>query len=98
MTGDFVDAKTALAQGLINSVVPDKELDDAAFRLASKLAAGPTAALARIKYLLNQSTTNDYAAQLNAEYEAQLESGRTKDFVEGIAAFLEKRPPQFTGE
>ena len=98
MTGDFVDAKTAAQQGMITSVVPEEELEQAALRLASRLAAGPTAALARIKRLLNLSGANDYGTQLQAEYLAQLESGETKDFVEGIAAFLEKRNPEFRGE
>lgn len=98
MTGDFVDAKTAAKQGLITSVVPDKDLQTAAMRLAKKLAGGPTAALARIKRLLNQSGANDYGKQLQAEYQAQLESGETKDFVEGVTAFLEKRTPKFSGE
>ena len=98
MTGDFVDAKTAAKQGLITSVVPDKEVYATALRLAKKLARGPTAALARIKRLLNQSAANDYGTQLEAEYQAQLESGETKDFVEGVTAFLQKRTPKFCGE
>lgn len=98
MTGDFVDAKTAAKQGLVTSVVPDKDLQTAAMHLAKKLAGGPTAALARIKRLLNQSGANDYGTQLQAEYQAQLESGETKDFVEGVTAFLEKRTPKFSGE
>jgi 2-(1,2-epoxy-1,2-dihydrophenyl)acetyl-CoA isomerase len=98
MTGDFVDAKTALKAGLITSVVRDEELSNEALRLARKLAAGPIAAFARIKRLLNQSAANDYGMQLEAEYRAQLESAETKDFIEGVTAFLEKRSPKFTGE
>lgn len=98
MTGDFVDARTAAKEGLITSVVPDTALEASALRLARKLANGPTAAFARIKRLLNHSATNDYGMQLEAEYQAQLESGETKDFFEGVTAFLEKRPPEFCGE
>jgi len=65
MTGDFVNAKTAAKEGLITSVVPDSELPAAAGRLAEKMANGPTAALALIKMLLNQSAANDYAMQLD---------------------------------
>ena len=98
MTGDFVDAKRAAKEGLITSVVPDGEVQSVALGLAKKLAAGPTAALGRIKRLLNQSAANDYGMQLEAEYRTQLESAQTKDFIEGVTAFLEKRSPEFTGE
>jgi 2-(1,2-epoxy-1,2-dihydrophenyl)acetyl-CoA isomerase len=98
MTGEFIDAETAMKQGLINCVVPDDELEPATLQLAAKLAGGPTAAIARIKNLLNQAGTNSYATQLQAEFQTQLDSGRTNDFLEGIAAFLEKRVPEFTGE
>ena len=68
-----------------------------ALALAERLASAPTAALARIKRLLDESATNDYNAQLDLEHKAQIQSGQTKDFREGVAAFLEKRPPKFTG-
>jgi 2-(1,2-epoxy-1,2-dihydrophenyl)acetyl-CoA isomerase len=97
MTGDAVDARRALEIGMINRVVADDELMSAAEQLAARLANAPTAALARIKELLEQSATNDYSAQLDAEHKAQLQSGQTRDFREGVAAFIEKRPPKFTG-
>jgi len=97
MTGDVVDAKQALDMGMINAVVPDGELMDQAMKLATRLAQGPTAALGRVKELLEASASRDYAAQLELEREAQIESGRTRDAAEGIAAFVEKRPPKFTG-
>jgi 2-(1,2-epoxy-1,2-dihydrophenyl)acetyl-CoA isomerase len=97
MTGDMIDAKRAEALGMINRVVADGELMAEALNLASRLASAPTAALASIKSLLEKSATNDYNAQLDLEHKAQIQSGQTKDFSEGVAAFIEKRPPKFTG-
>lgn len=97
MTGDILDARRAFEIGMINRVVPDEELMDAAQQLAARLAKAPTAAIGRIKALLELSATNNYAAQLDLERQAQIRSGQTKDFSEGVAAFLEKRPPNFVG-
>lgn len=97
MTGDMVDARRAAEMGMINRVVPDAELMAEALELANRLAGAPTAALARIKKMLDASAANDLDAQLELEHEAQLQSGQTKDFREGVAAFIEKRPPRFTG-
>jgi 2-(1,2-epoxy-1,2-dihydrophenyl)acetyl-CoA isomerase len=97
MTGEQVAAARAAEMGMINRVVSDAELMDAALALATKLAAAPTAAIAKIKWLLEASASNDISAQLEAERQAQIESGKTKDFREGVAAFIEKRPPRFTG-
>jgi 2-(1,2-epoxy-1,2-dihydrophenyl)acetyl-CoA isomerase len=97
MTGDMVDARAAEQMGMINAVVPDDDLMDEALKIAGRLAQGPTAVIARIKALLEASATNDYSAQLNEEHTAQLKSGQSTDFKEGVAAFVEKRPPRFTG-
>ena len=97
MTGDMVDARRAAEMGMINRAVADAELMPEALELASRLASAPTAALARIKRMLDASAANDLNAQLELEHEAQLQSGQTKDFREGVAAFIEKRPPRFTG-
>lgn len=97
MTGDSVDARQAAEMGMINRVVADEALMDAALNMASRLAQAPTAAIAKVKRLLAESATNNLAAQLEAERQAQIESGKTKDFREGVAAFIEKRPPRFTG-
>jgi len=98
MTGEMVDARRAAAMGMINDVVADEELMPEALQLAGRLASAPTASLARIKDLLEKSATNDYNAQLDLEHKAQIQSGQTKDFSEGVAAFIEKRPPRFKGE
>ena len=97
MTGEVLDARQALEIGMINTVVADGGLMDHAMQLAQKLAQGPTAAIGRTKELLEAGATRDYAAQLELERETQIKSGQTKDAAEGIAAFVEKRPPKFTG-
>ena len=97
MTGDVVTAAGALDLGMINAVVPDDELLARALAMAERLAAAPTVALGRIKELLEASATNNYGAQLELERKAQIQTGLTKDFTEGVAAFIEKRPPKFTG-
>jgi len=98
MTGDVVPAARAAELGMINSVVADSELMNSALKLAERLAAAPTAAIGRIKNLLQASATNDIAAQLELERTTQIQSGQTNDFKEGVAAFLEKRPPIFSGD
>jgi 2-(1,2-epoxy-1,2-dihydrophenyl)acetyl-CoA isomerase len=96
-TGDMVTAKQALEMGMINAVTPDAELMSHALAMADKLAAAPTAAIGQIKRLLEASAVNDYGNQLDLERKAQIESGQTSDFKEGVSAFLEKRPPRFVG-
>src|SRR5215211_3382102 len=96
-TGELISAKAAAAMGMINSVWPDEALMSSAMAMAEKLAQAPTAAIAEIKKLLDASATNDLRSQLDLERETQIESGKTKDFVEGVSAFLEKRPPRFVG-
>jgi 2-(1,2-epoxy-1,2-dihydrophenyl)acetyl-CoA isomerase len=97
MTGDVVTAAAALDMGMINAVVPDEELLPRALAIAERLASAPTAAIGRIKELIEASAKNDYGEQLELERQLQIQSGLTKDFREGVAAFLEKRPPKFTG-
>ncbi len=97
MTGEQVSSRRAVEMGMINRTVADEQLMTEALALAARLASAPTAAMGRIKQLLEQSATNDYSAQLDLEHKAQLQSGQTKDFREGVAAFIEKRPPRFTG-
>jgi 2-(1,2-epoxy-1,2-dihydrophenyl)acetyl-CoA isomerase len=96
-TGDLIGAKEAAEMGMINSVAPDDELMNKVMGPAERLAQAPTAAIAQIKMLLEASAVNDYGGQLDLERETQIESGKTKDFVEGVSAFLEKRPPRFVG-
>lgn len=97
MTGDAVTADRALRIGMINYVVQPHLLDIEAAKMAAKLAVGPTGSIGRIKRMLNASFSNDLSQQLALEHECQIESGKSADFKEGVAAFFEKRPPNFTG-
>jgi len=97
MTGDEIDAARAERIGLVNYVVPPEELDDRAAKFAKKLASRPAGSLKRIKRLLNESGGNSLREHLELEHECQLESGRSEDFREGVAAFMEKRKPVFSG-
>ncbi len=97
MLGGTIDANRALQLGMINRVVTSGSLMDETGKLAAKLASGPTGSIGRIKRMLNASFTNDLAAQLRLEHECQLDSGRSADFREGVTAFFEKRPPNFSG-
>jgi 2-(1,2-epoxy-1,2-dihydrophenyl)acetyl-CoA isomerase len=97
-TAGPVDAATAERIGLVNRVVPAEQLLDEARSLATELAAASPRALALAKRGLNRALESGLEDSL--EYEAQLQSiaGRSKDHQEGVAAFVEKRPPRFTGE
>lgn len=97
LLGERVPAPVALDWGLINRVVPDAELEADSARLLAHLAGGPTKAYANIKRLLNRRLFAGLEEQLDAEAEAQREQGLTADFIEGVLAFSEKRPPRFGG-
>ena len=98
MLGSTISAERAAEIGMINRVVPAAELANEAQSLAAQLAAGPTAVIARVKRMLNTTFSNDLESQLELEAECQMESGQSPDFKEGVAAFFEKRPAQFTGK
>jgi 2-(1,2-epoxy-1,2-dihydrophenyl)acetyl-CoA isomerase len=97
MTGEVTTAQEALVMGMINAVVSDDQLIAQAMAMAERLAQAPTASIGRIKELLDASAKNDYVEQLELERKAQLKSGLTRDFKEGVTAFIEKRPPKFVG-
>ena len=98
LLGERFDAATAERLGLVNRVVPVASLDAETQKLAARLAAGPTAVYARTKALINGSLNASLESQLQREAEAFAQSASEPDFQEGLAAFIEKRKPQFKGK
>lgn len=98
MLGDRLSAEQAEQWGMIWKVVDDAALQDEALTLARHLATQPTRGLALIKRALHASADNDFDTQLDLERDLQRLAGRTGDYREGVAAFMEKRQPSFKGE
>lgn len=97
MTGDFIDADEAYRIGLYNRVVArGTDVVAEAQSLATRLAAGPSEALAVTKAALNAETSMDLDRALDAEARAQADCMRHPNFKEAYAAFREKRKPRFT--
>jgi 2-(1,2-epoxy-1,2-dihydrophenyl)acetyl-CoA isomerase len=96
-TAEIVDARQALALGLVNRVVPDETLEDAVMTLARTLAHGPRVALSYMKRNMNAAETQPLAQCLDLEAMHHTRTGFTEDHKEAARAFVEKREPVFKG-
>ncbi len=98
LLGDKLSAEQAQNWGMIWQCVEDDKLMDETLTIAEHLATQPTKGLAMIKKLLNESFSTPLHQQLESEKYAMQTLGKTKDYREGVTAFMEKRQPNFTGE
>lgn len=98
MSGDALDADTALDWGLITDVFADDELQAKTQALAARMAAQPTRALAAIKQLMDSTLDLDFEGQIAREARLQSQIGFTDDAMEGISAFVQKREARFKGK
>lgn len=95
LTNRMMDANEAYELGIVNCVVDCEKLEEQALRFAEKIAQEPLGAYAMAKKLFNRSLDYDMMSALNAETYAQTLLMNTADHKEGVAAFLEKREPQY---
>jgi 2-(1,2-epoxy-1,2-dihydrophenyl)acetyl-CoA isomerase len=99
LLGDKVSASDAKEWGLIWDVAPEGEdCVEAAVALAQRLATLPTQAMLATRKTMRAAASNELEAQLDLERDTQSALGRTHDYIEGVTAFLQKRPPAFKGE
>jgi 2-(1,2-epoxy-1,2-dihydrophenyl)acetyl-CoA isomerase len=97
MLAEPITADVAEDWGMIWKAVDDEDLADTASTLAGSLAGGPTAGFAALKEAMNASLGNSLDEQLDLERDLQQALGRSDDYREGVAAFLDKRPPRYSG-
>ncbi len=97
LLSDTFDAQRALDAGLVNRVVSAEQLAAETARMAQRLALGATRAFSETKQLVNRSYERTLTAQLEAEEDAFARCAATRDFAEGVTAFVEKRKAEFKG-
>ena len=97
LLGKVLSAREAAAWGLVQQVFADAGFGEAVSGLAGRLAAGPTLAYAQAKELYNRALSQPLEAQLEEERQHIVRAGGSRDFREGVTAFLAKRPPRFEG-
>ena len=95
--GERLPAARAAEWGLVNRVVPDAELETEAGALLARLASGPPGSYAAIKRTINEQLYPRIEQQMDSEAVLQQERAASDDFAEGIVAFMQRRPPSFTG-
>ncbi len=95
MLADPIGAEQAEAWGMIYRAVDDDQLLGVTREIAARLAAGPTHALGLMKHALAASSANGLDAQLDLERDLQRQAGAADEYIEGVRAFLEKRPADF---
>lgn len=95
--GSRIKGKEAETLGLVNKAVPADQLDNAVAEYTTYFAKAPTKAIGLIKKMLNKSTQSSLEEMLDYEAYCQEIAGNTNDYKEGVAAFLEKRKPDFSG-
>ena len=96
-TGDAVDGDEAYRLGICNKVVEHEQLMETTMELATRLAQGPTYSMSLIKMLVHKAQQQDLAEHLMQASRAQNLARQTEDHKEGVAAFVEKRKPDFKG-
>jgi enoyl-CoA hydratase/carnithine racemase len=97
LTGDWISAREAEAYGLVNKVVPDDKLQEAANEMAEKLAKRSPMASKTIKMLAKRGIETDLSTALKMEIAGVAQHFFTDDAREGIQSFMERREPNFTG-